>query len=77
MRGRIIILSVINYPRHLIRPISRPIAAAIEARGPGSPPGGQVAERNEIQRRLHSLLEVDERRPRGPITLPKLKPLER
>ena len=77
MRGRIIILSVINYPRHLIRPISPPIVAAIESRGPGSPPGGEVAERDEILRRLHSLLEVDERRLRGLITLPKLKPLER
>ena len=66
---------MINYPRHLIRRFAPDCGH--------EPPGrarhwlGQVAERNEILRRLHSLLEFDERRPRGPITLPKLKPLER
>ena len=63
-----------DYPRPLIR--FAPDCDRDRIVRPGSPPDGQVAERNEILRRL-PLLEVDERQPRGSITLPTLKPLER
>ena len=35
-----------------------------------APPGRQVVVRNELLRRLHILLDFDERRPRPPVTLP-------